>query len=238
MVTFQTLQERLRQLLLARIEAGELSGLQLARQTEFQPAHISNFLHRKRGLSLQGLDRVLAVLNLSILDLLEDQEWRLPQLRAEAGEDFEDVPLVDSELAATSPAIAGSQVRDRMKFKRSFLHRLRSDAPERRRAWRRFVLIRLQARESLSMYPRAAAGVTLLIDRHYNSLRPHRRGSQNIYAVRKDGGCAIRYLELSGNSLVLRPFARACPVDVIRIAPGKTVADYIVGRVCHVSLAL
>ncbi len=237
MVTFQTLQERLRQLVRARIEAGQLSGLQLARQTGFQQAHISNFLNRKRGLSLQGLDRVLAVLSLSTLDLLYSQEGGPSAVPGEA-EDFEDVPLVDGAVAAGSPNIAGSQVRDVLKFKRSSLSALHPDVAESRRAWRRFVLIRLEARDSLSMYPRAAAGVTLLIDRHYNSLRPHRRGSLNIYAVRKNGGCSVRYLELSGNSLVLRPFARACPVDVIRIASGKTVADYIVGRVCHACVAL
>lgn len=237
MITFQTLQERLRQLVRTRIEAGQLSGLQLARQTGFQQAHISNFLNRKRGLSLQGLDRVMEVLNLSALDLVEHGEHGFREIHA-AAQDFVDVPLVDTAIAATSPIIAHSQVRDVRKFKSSFLSRLRPNAAAGRRAWRRFVLIRLEARDSLSMYPRAVAGATLLIDRHYNSLCPLRPGVQNVYAVRKNGGCVVRYLELSGNSLVLRPFDRACPVDVIRIAAGKSAADYIVGRVCHASVPL
>ena len=237
MMTFQTMQERLRQVVRARIEAGQLSGLQLARQTGFQQAHISNFLNRKRGLSLQGLDRVLMVLSLSALDLVEHGDHDFSEIHA-AAQDFEDVPLVDAALAATSPIIAHTQVRGVYKFKSSFLRSLRSDAAAARRSWRRFVLIRLEARDSLSMSSRAVAGATVLIDRHYNSLRPHRPGAQNIYAVRKAGGCVVRYLELSGNALVLRPFDRACPVDVIRIAAGKSAADYIVGRVCHASVPL
>src|SRR5215470_5229582 len=48
----RVLLENLRRVLWARIEAGELTGLRLAEQTGFKQAHISNFLNRKRGLSL------------------------------------------------------------------------------------------------------------------------------------------------------------------------------------------
>ena len=65
-MNFQDLHELLRLELLRRIELGSLTGTSLARQSGFRQAHISNFLNRKRSLSLDGLDRVLAAQNLSI----------------------------------------------------------------------------------------------------------------------------------------------------------------------------
>jgi hypothetical protein len=49
---FKVLQENLRKTLWHRIEEEGLTGLRLAEQTGFKQAHISNFLNRKRGLSL------------------------------------------------------------------------------------------------------------------------------------------------------------------------------------------
>jgi hypothetical protein len=68
---FRVLQDNLRETLWERIDEGDLTGLRLAQQTGFKQAHISNFLNRKRGLSLEGMDRVLSVQHLSVLDLLE-----------------------------------------------------------------------------------------------------------------------------------------------------------------------
>ena len=73
-VKFRTLQENLRRALWERIHAGSLTGLQLAEQTGFRQAHISNFLNRKRGLSLEGMDNVLTVQRLSVLDLIDPTE--------------------------------------------------------------------------------------------------------------------------------------------------------------------
>ncbi len=71
---FRMLQENLRRTLWDRIDRGELTGLRLAEQTGFKQAHISNFLNRKRGLSLEGMDKVLNVQRLSVLDLLDPVE--------------------------------------------------------------------------------------------------------------------------------------------------------------------
>jgi len=48
------------------------------------------------------------------------------------------------------------------------------------------------------MYPRLLPGATLLIDRHYNSLKPYRKGEFNMYAVLKDGTCTVKYVETAG----------------------------------------
>src|SRR5258708_29124053 len=69
-MNFQDLHELLRLELLRRIERGALTGSRLAKQAGFQQAHISNFLNRKRALSLEGLDRVLASQNLTVEQIL------------------------------------------------------------------------------------------------------------------------------------------------------------------------
>jgi len=234
---FKALQENLRKLMRQRIEAGELTGLRLAQQTGFEQAHISNFLNRKRSLSQEGLDRVLVAQHLSVLDLLDPGEInKRASILPPAEDEFENVLLVEGAVAAGEPLITSENVRDILKFKKAFLRRLRSDSASPREDWRRFVLVKVDARDGMSMYPRLLPGATVLIDRHYNSLKPYRKGEQSMYAVRKGDGCTVKYVELAGQNLVLRPHNQAYPVDVLPIEEGKTFADYIVGRVCHVAI--
>ena len=104
---FKILQDNLRKLLWERIEAGELTGLRLAQQTEFKQAHISNFLNRKRGLSLEGMDKVLAVQHLSVLDLLDPSEVsKRASILPPSADEFENVLLTDASTAATQLLIA------------------------------------------------------------------------------------------------------------------------------------
>src|SRR3974377_2074811 len=93
---FRALQDNLRKILLERIETGELTGLRLAQQTGFKQAHISNFLNRKRGLSIEGMDKVLSVQHLSVLDLLDPAEVnKRASILPPSGDDFENVILTD-----------------------------------------------------------------------------------------------------------------------------------------------
>src|SRR5215469_3330715 len=110
---FKILQDNLRRVLWDRIESGELTGLKLAQQTGFKQAHISNFLNRKRGLSLEGMDKVLQVQHLSVLDLLDPVEVnkRASTLPPSADE-FENVVLTDPSTAATEPLIASMHVKE------------------------------------------------------------------------------------------------------------------------------
>ena len=234
---FKALQESLRKALWQRIEDGELTGLRLAEQTGFKQAHISNFLNRKRGLSLEGMDRVLKVQRLSVLDLLDRAEINKRASIIPPGEDqFQSVLLVDGNVAATNPLIMSMNVKDILKFKTSFFRSLRTDTHGDRESWERFVLITVDAREGMSMYPRLLPGATVLIDRHYNSLRPYRKGDLNMYAVNKSGACTIRYVELAGGHLVLRPHNQAYPVEVMTMEKGRKPGYYLVGRVCYVGI--
>jgi hypothetical protein len=166
---FKALQDNLRRILWARIEEGKLTGLRLAAQTGFRQAHISNFLNRKRGLSTEGMDKVLSVQRLSVLDLLDPDEINKRASILPLNEDeFENVALVDGPVAASQPVIPRMKVKEIVKFRKRFLARLRPQLEGSRQAWERFVAIQVDEGESLSMYPRLWPGVTALIDRHYN----------------------------------------------------------------------
>ena len=234
---FKRLQENLRKTLWQRIDEGELTGLGLAAQTGFKQAHISNFLNRKRGLSLEGMDRVLKVQHLSVLDLIDPAEVnKRASIVPPAEADFQNVLLVEGAIAASEPLIMEMNVKDMLKFKKAFLRGLRAETEGSREDWERFVLIRVDAREGMSMYPRLLPGATVLIDRHYNSMKPYRKAEPNMYAVNKNGSCTVKYVELAGEQLVLRPHNQAYPVEVLPIEEGARAADYLIGRICYVGI--
>lgn len=234
---FKVLQDNLRKVLWERIEQGELTGLRLAQQTGFKQAHISNFLNRKRGLSLEGMDKVLAVQHLSVLDLLDPAEVsKRATIVPPSPDEFENVVLTDLSVAATQPLIASMNVREMIKFRKSFLRRLRPETEGDRSGWQRFVFVKLEADDALPMSPRLLPGATLLIDRHYNALSPYRKGEFNMYAVLKNDITVVRYVEVAGNHIILRPHSESAPIGVISMEDGKRPPDYIVGRVCYVGL--
>jgi hypothetical protein len=234
---FKALQENLRKALWQRIDNGELTGLHLAGQTGFKQAHISNFLNRKRGLSLEGMDKVLKVQHLSVLDLLDPAEInKRASIVPPAEADFQNVLMVESELAATQPIVMEMNVKDIFKFKKSILRGLRAENDGNREGWERFLLIKVDAHEGMSMYPRLLPGATVLIDRHYTSLKPYRKNEPSMYAINRAGACTVKYVEVAGKQLVLRPHNPAYPVQVLAIEEGKRVSDYLVGRVCHVGI--
>lgn len=234
---FKVLQENLRKILWDRIKTGELTGLRLAEQTGFQQAHISNFLNKKRGLSLEGMDKVLSVQHLSVLDLLDPEEVnQRASIPPPSDDEFENILLTDASIAATHPLITAMHVKDIVKFRKSFLRKLRVDTEGDRSGWLRFVLIKLDPRDASGMYPRLMPGATLLLDRHYNALTPHRRGELNLYAVVKNDTCTVRYVEVAGNDLILRPHNVSSPLEVVAMEEGKSAARYIVGRVCFVGV--
>ena len=89
-----------------------------------------------------------------------------------------------------------------------------------------------------AMMPRLAPGAVLLLDRHFNSLRPCHRGMRNIYAVRVGEQCAIRYVAVASGRIILRPHNGQWPVELVEIGLGRGFAEYIVGRVCHIAVVV
>jgi hypothetical protein len=234
---FKVLQENLRKILWERIAAGELTGLRLAQQTGFKQAHISNFLNKKRGLSIEGMDKVLSVQRLSVLDLLDPAEVsKRATILPPSDDEFENIVLTDPSTAASQPLIPSMRVKEILKFKKSFLSKLKAETEGDRSHWQRFVLIRTEARDAPAMAPRLLPGATLLIDRHYNALTPYRKNDFNMYAVLKNDNCVVRYVEVAGNHLVLRPHNQSSPLEFIPIAPDKSSSDYLIGRISHIAL--
>ena len=217
-----------------RIDGGQLSGLGLARLTGFKQAHISNFLNRKRSLSVEGMDKVLATQHMSVFDLLDPVEInKRATVLPPSPDEFENVALTDRNAAA-EPRIANQRIRHVLKFRKSFLHRLRPDMEGRRELWERFVAFEVDKYDGASMHPRLQFGATVLVDRHYNSLKPYRKGDANIYAVRRGQSCALTCAERAAGKILLRPHNPGFPVEFLLLEEGRSAAEYIIGRVCFV----
>jgi Helix-turn-helix domain len=235
-MSFVSLQENLRKELRRRIRAGELTGMDLARRAGFTQAHVSNFLNGKRGLKLGALDRVLKAVGLPIYDLLDARALKHLAVPAEHHAEHVDVPLVDAKVAATSGVVVPADARQLLKVRRAFLDRLRpSLTTAARKSWTRFVAIEVDAKEAAAMTPLLLPRARLLLDRHYNSLEPYRKGEPNLYAVRKPRGLAVRYVEVVGKTLVLRPRNPEASVELLPVSSGNY-GEMIVGRVVQIRL--
>jgi hypothetical protein len=231
-MNFQDLHELLRLELLRRIERGMLTRSSLARQAGFRQAHISNFLNRKRALSLEGLDRVLAAQNLSVdqfLPLNLSAESSIP-----AADPTEIVPVVSASTAMDDVRVSPSATIETIQVSSSRLNDNRSRLASKYSDWQRFLAIRADAQQAAAMDPMVAVGAIVVLDRHYNSLAPYRSHQPTLYAVRSGAALLLRFVDFDEGCLILRPYSRAFPVQLIPIASHESPADYIVGRVCLV----
>ncbi|MDW5265717.1 MULTISPECIES: hypothetical protein [Acidobacteriaceae] len=231
-MNFQDLHELLRTELLRRIERGPLTGSRLAQQAGFQQGHISNFLNRKRALSLEGLDRVLASQNLTIDQILplEIAAAAAPQTQ----EPIEIVPVVSCSVAMDEARVAESAIIETVQVSASRLHDNRARPSTKYAHWQRFLAIRADAQQSAAMQPLLAPGSIAVLDRHYNSLAPYRAQQPTLYAVRCGAALLLRYVEFDEGHLILRPYSREFSVQLIPLASHESPADYLVGRVCLV----
>jgi hypothetical protein len=235
-MNFQDLRERLRMELLGRIESGSLTGTVLARQSNFKQAHISNFLNGKRALSLDGLDRVLAAQGLTVDQLLPVELSAAEDTNPAGG--VEAIPVVTATTAMNDAVVRPGAVIETVQVAGAALRSNRWWAPDKYVRWQRYVAVRADAQEAAAMAPLIVPGAVMVVDRHYRSLAAYQTQGRTLYAVRAGSGAgerlAMRYVELDGGKLVLRPLALAVPVQVVTLGPQETAADYIVGRVCVV----
>jgi len=227
-MNFTQMHERLRLELLRRIQRGTLSVSLLARQTGFGQSHLSNFLHSRRQLSLEAIDRILAAQHLAADDLLPAtyQPRDLPP-----NDESTTVPLVSHAAALFEPFIRPSAVQAMLYMPAGVLQSARARVSPVRRAWQRFVAVRIPAADALAMEPLVLPEATVLVDRHYTSLMPYRPSRPNLYAVRHGAHLTLRYVDFVANRLVLRPHNIAFPVDLVEIGPGEAPNDLIAGRI-------
>jgi len=227
-MNFTQMHERLRLELLRRIERGTLSVSLLARQTRFGQPHLSNFLHHRRQLSLEALDRVLAAQHMTAADLLPvlHQAGSLPMDEEESS-----VPLVSHHAALFEPYIRSSAVQSMLRLPAGTLQSIHTRVSNPRRAWQRFVAVRVSAADALPMDPLVLPDATALLDRHYTALTPYRPNRPNLYAIRHGSHLTLRYVDFVANRLVLRPHNIPFPVDLIEVDPDESPGDLLAGRV-------
>jgi len=227
-MNFTQMHEHLRLELIRRIQRGTLSVSLLARQTGFGQSHLSNFLHHRRQLSLEAMDRILASQHLEAADLLPVTHQAGDQ--PDGGESSL-VPIVSHATALFEPYIRRTAVQSMLHLPAGFIESLRARVSNPRRAWQRFVAVRVSSADALPMEPLVLPDAIALLDRHYNSLMPYRPNRTNVYAVRHGAHLTLRYVDFLSNRLVLRPHNIAFPVDLIEIDPGEPPSDLLAGRV-------
>jgi hypothetical protein len=230
-MNFTQLQERLRQELLRRIDRGSVNGALLARQTGFQPSHISNFLRRRRTLSLSGLDRLLAAQMLTVADLLAVDHTSTPR-EGIRGTTHTTVPVVSAAAAIHDAAPPASATLDLIQLPLGLLEHMRTRRATSRRGWSRFVSVRVTPQQAAGMQPLLPSNTIAIIDRHYNSPVAYQPPHPSIFAVRVGNALHFRLAQFENNRLILRPLELDAPVQLLALGPHEVPSDLIIGRVC------
>jgi hypothetical protein len=228
---FLELHERLRLETWRRIDLGVQSSALLARQTGLAQAHVSNFLHRRRRLSLPALDRLLLAQSLSVEDIAGPYRTELPPPEGTV-EAMDIVPIVSQTLAMTAPIVSLKAHAETIHLPAGSLARFPTRRALSRRSWERFVAVRVSAAQALAMDPLLRIGSLVVIDRHYNSLAAWKPPEPNLYGVRIGAHMAFRHVSFEANRLVLRPRSLEYPVELVELAEQESPSDLLVGRVC------
>ena len=161
-MNFTQMHERLRLELLRRVQRGTLSVSLLARQTGFGQAHLSNFLHSRRQLSLEAMDRILAAQHMTAGDLLPGT-WQRQAMPAD--EEGSAVPVVSHAAALLEPFIRPSAVQTMLQLPGGLLQSIRARVSGTHRAWQRFVAVRIPGADTLPMEPLVLPEAVALIGR-------------------------------------------------------------------------
>jgi hypothetical protein len=227
-MNFTQMHEHLRLELLRRIHRGTASVSLLARQTGLGQAHLSNYLHCRRQLSLEAMDRVLASQHLTAADLLPTlyRAGILP-----AGAESSAIPVVSHSAALFEPFIRPSAVQSMLNLPAIVIRSMRARASTARRAWQRFVAVRIPAADALPMEPLILPEGIAVLDRHYTSITAYRPNRPNVYAARHGSHLALRYVDFLAGRLVFRPHNIAFPVELIEVDPDQSPGDFLAGRV-------
>lgn len=223
------MQEKIRLELLRRISRGTLTVSLLSRQTGFAQSHLSNFIHGRRQLSLEAIDRILASQQLEVADLL-------PAPRRGFASQFPtdengSVPVVSHNVALFEPFIRPAAIQSMLHLPSEAFRAARARATVTRRTWQRFVAVRISAEDTAQLEPLVLPNALIVIDRHYNSLLAYRPNRPTLYAVRNGPHLALRYVDFLSNRLILRPANAAFPAELLETDPDQAPNDLITGRV-------
>ncbi|HWA95158.1 MAG TPA: helix-turn-helix domain-containing protein [Terracidiphilus sp.] len=223
--------ERLRLELLRRIERGTVSVSLLARQTGFGQSHLSNFLHNRRQLSLDAIDKILTAQNLTFADLLPTHTFPSSQPMPD---DKNDVPVVAHEAALFERYIRQASIQYFFRVPADSLRQLRTRSSATRRSWQRFVAVHASLADARAMDPLLLPNALCVIDRHYTSPRAYHANRPTLFAVRNGTHLTLRYAETLAGRLILRPHNTAFPLEAIEIDSAATTESVLIGRVAIV----
>jgi transcriptional regulator with XRE-family HTH domain len=230
-MTFSQLHERLRLEMWRRIQRGVVTGKLLAAQTGLRPSHISNFLHRKRKLSLAALDRLLDAQQIDIRELagpmLDDGE--------PSDETFAEtvrIPLIAQATVVALPVIPPRSVQAYMTLPGADFDRLPLHHSFARRSWERFIGMRISADQASAMEPLLRELTIVVIDRHYDTLLEVAPPRPNLYVLRVGNRLLFRYVTSDSKRLLLRPYRLDFPVETLDVGPIDSLNDLLIGRVC------
>jgi hypothetical protein len=226
------LHERLRLEIARRIDRRLVTGTLLARQTGLQPSHISNFLHRRRKLSIPAIDRILSAQMISVEDLLPTASARAHPAPDPGEDQIDSVPLVSQATATSSAGVSAASTIAVIQFPAGILDQLRPRRAIVRRDWLRFLAVRISAAQAAPMVPVLPPESIVVVDRHYNSLVPHDPPRPSLYAVNTAGQLSFRYVSFDSDRLILRPHSLEYPVQILALAANQSPSSLIVGRVC------
>jgi hypothetical protein len=123
-----------------------------------------------------------------------------------------------------------------LNFGKRFLNGLKPDTIGDRTDWLRFVVVRAEPANVRTMMPRLAPArfsfsTLLQLTGAISSWH-----SQRLYRVVGEQ-CAIRYVAVAASRVILCLHNFEWPVELVEIGVDKSFAAYIVGRVCHVTVA-
>lgn len=183
-MNFQQLVDALRRKLQQSIDDGKRTGLGIARDVQVKQAHISNFLHEKRGVSFDLADQLLETLDLEIENLIAEKNVA----------DREPVQNADSNGAVEVPVVGGADALRAVIEKRRVRATLfvSADMVKRSRSSQRKHWLRLIAIEG-------DAGEFLVIDRH--SLNP----GEGTFVIASGAKAISGRLATVGTSVVFCP---------------------------------
>jgi hypothetical protein len=142
------------------------------------------------------------------------------------------VPIVSQTIAMTAPAIPAKSAADSIHLPAGWLSSFPARRAVSRRSWVRFVAVRVNAAQALSMDPVLRVGSLVVLDRHYNSLAVWKPPHPNLYGVRVGSQLTFRHVSFESSRLVLRPRALDYPVELIELADQESPSDLLIGRVC------
>jgi hypothetical protein len=134
-------------------------------------------------------------------------------------------------VALFEPVIRPTVIQSLLYLPAAALESVHSRAAGARRAWERFIAVRVAAADAPPMEPLVLPEAIALIDRHYNSLLPYRPDRMNLYAVRQGSHLTFRYVDFVASRLVLRPHNLAFPVSLIEVDLGESPNELLAGRV-------